>query len=80
LQSRVNLDATNYFLGTRSEQMPIINDPKTGDALLDLLITSGVSEGVLKQLSTQVQRFNRSLTREEMRARIKQSRAIIRRL
>ena len=25
----------------------IIDDPNTGDALLDLLITSGVSEGVL---------------------------------
>jgi len=60
--------------------MPIINDPKTGDALLDLLITSGVSEGVLKQLSIQVQRFNKSLTREEMRQRIKQSKAIMRRL
>jgi len=57
----------------------IIDDPNTGDALLDLLITSGVSEGVLKQLSLQVQRFNRSLTREEMRERIKQSKIIIRR-
>jgi len=60
--------------------MPIIDDPKTGDALLDMLITSGVSEGVLKQLSIQVQRFNKSLTREEMRQRIKQSKAIMRRL
>jgi len=70
----------NYFQDTRSDSMPIINDPKTGDALLDLLITSGVSEGVLKQLSIQVQRFNKSLTREEMRQRIKQSKAIMRRL
>jgi len=60
--------------------MPIIDDPKTGDALLDMLITSGVSEGVLKQLSIQVQRFNKSLTREEMRQRIKQSKTIMRRL
>ena len=58
----------------------LIQDPKTGDALLDLLIISGVSPTTLRLIDNDVARYVQSLTREEHRLRVKIAKAVRKRL
>jgi len=58
----------------------LIQDPKTGDALLDLLIISGVSERTLRLIDDDVARYVQSLTRDEHRTRVKIARAVRKRV
>jgi len=60
--------------------MAIINDPRTGDDFLDLLIASGVSDKTIQQVSREIEMYVRSLTREEVREYIKISNRISKRL
>ena len=58
----------------------LIQDPKTGDTMLDMLIISGVSPTTLRLIDNDVARYVQSLTREEHRLRVKIAKAVRKRL
>tara|TARA_R110000751_G_C13609291_1_gene463188 strand:- start:492 stop:680 length:189 start_codon:yes stop_codon:yes gene_type:complete len=47
--------------------MPVIPNPRTGDEFLNLLIVSGVDEETLQLMQRDIQKYVRSLSREEIR-------------
>lgn len=47
--------------------MPLITDPNTGDAFLDLLIVVGGSDRTITQLANETAAYVRSLTPQERR-------------
>ena len=47
--------------------MPVIPNPRTGDEFLNLLIVSGVNEETLQLMQRDIQRYVKSLSREEIR-------------
>jgi len=45
----------------------VISNPNTGDVFLDLMIVSGVTEKTLKIMSRDIEKYVRSLSKEEYR-------------
>lgn len=49
----------------------VIQNPKTGDNFIDLLIVLGASDETIQEMAADISRYVNSLTKEENKERIK---------
>lgn len=49
----------------------VIQNPKTGDDFIDLLVVLGVSDETIQEMSADISRYTASLSRDQQRERVK---------
>ena len=49
----------------------VIQNPKTGDDFIDLLVVIGVSDETIQEMSADISRYTASLSRDQQRERVK---------
>ena len=49
----------------------VIQNPKTGDDFVDLLIVIGVSDETIQEMSADIARYTNSLSRDQQKERLK---------
>lgn len=47
--------------------MPVISNPRSGDPFINLLIVSGVDDETIQLMGRDIQRYVKSLTRDQVR-------------
>ena len=61
------LELIEFYVRCEDWIMPVIPNPRSGDEFLNLLIVSGVDEETLQLMQRDIQKYVRSLTREQVR-------------